>query len=42
MHRNTLSRTLAELKLDVRQFRDGGRRPVRGEKALLAEKKAAR
>lgn len=42
MHRNTLSRTLAELKLDVRQFRDGGRRPVRGEKAPLAEKKAAR
>jgi len=27
MHRNTLSRTLAELKLDVRQLRDGGRRP---------------
>jgi Fis family transcriptional regulator, factor for inversion stimulation protein len=32
MHRNTLSRTIAELKLDVRQFRDGGRRPVRSEK----------
>jgi DNA-binding NtrC family response regulator len=30
MHRNTLSRTIAELKLDVRQLRDGGRRkPVR-------------
>ncbi|HKR97797.1 MAG TPA: helix-turn-helix domain-containing protein, partial [Candidatus Angelobacter sp.] len=28
MHRNTLSRTIAELKLDVRQLRDGGRRPV--------------
>lgn len=27
MHRNTLSRTLVELKLDVRQLRDGGRRP---------------
>jgi len=26
MHRNTLSRTIAELKLDVRQLRDG-RRP---------------
>jgi len=25
MHRNTLSRTLTELKLDVRQFRDVGR-----------------
>jgi len=32
MNRNTLSRTIAELKLDVRQFRDGGRRPVRSEK----------
>lgn len=42
MHRNTLSRTLAELKLDVRQFRDGGRRPVRSEKGLPMEKKAAR
>ena len=42
MHRNTLSRILAELKLDVRQFRDGGRRPVRGEKVQVAEKKAAR
>lgn len=27
MHRNTLSRTIAELKLDVRQFRDGRRPP---------------
>ncbi len=42
MHRNTLSRTLTELKLDVRQFRDGGRRPVRSEKGLPMEKKAAR
>ena len=42
MHRNTLSRTLAELKLDVRQFRDGGRRPVRGEKPLAMEKRVAR
>jgi Fis family transcriptional regulator, factor for inversion stimulation protein len=42
MHRNTLSRTIAELKLDVRQFRDVGRRPVRSEKALTLEKKAAR
>lgn len=29
MHRNTLSRTITELKLDVRQLRDGGRRPPR-------------
>lgn len=42
MHRNTLSRTLAELKLDVRQFRDGGRRPVRAERPLALEKRAAR
>ena len=42
MHRNTLSRTISELKLDVRVFRDGARRPVRSEKALALEKKAAR
>lgn len=38
MHRNTLSRTIAELKLEVRQFRDGARRPVRSEKTVPAEK----
>ena len=27
MHRNTLSRTISELKIDVRQLRDGGKRP---------------
>jgi DNA-binding NtrC family response regulator len=37
MHRNTLSRTIAELKLDVRTLRDG-RRPVRSEKMLPLEK----
>ncbi len=42
MHRNTLSRTITELKLDVRQFRDGGRRPVRSEKPLVVEKKVVR
>jgi DNA-binding NtrC family response regulator len=42
MHRNTLSRTISELKLDVRVFRDGARRPVRGEKPIALEKKAAR
>jgi Fis family transcriptional regulator, factor for inversion stimulation protein len=41
MHRNTLSRTIADLQLDVRQFRDG-RRPVRSERPLVLEKKAAR
>jgi DNA-binding protein Fis len=43
MHRNTLSRTIAELDLDVRQLRDGGRRPVRSEKPpVLDSKKIAR
>jgi Fis family transcriptional regulator len=42
MHRNTLSRTVAELNLDVREFRDVGRRPVRSEKGLPLEKKAVR
>ena len=42
MHRNTLSRTIAELKLDVRQFRDGGPRPVRSERPISMEKKFAR
>ncbi len=38
MHRNTLSRTITELKLDVKQFRDMGRRPVRSEKTLPVDK----
>ena len=42
MHRNTLSRTIAELKLDVRPFRDGARRPVRSERPLPVEKKLVR
>jgi Fis family transcriptional regulator len=45
MHRNTLSRTITELKLDVRALRNGGRRPPRSARpttALLMEKKAAR
>ena len=29
MHRNTLSRTISELKIDVRQLRDGVKRPPR-------------
>lgn len=44
MHRNTLSRTITELKLDVKAIRNGGRRPPRSERPALAamEKKAAR
>jgi DNA-binding NtrC family response regulator len=41
MHRNTLSRTIAELKVDVRALRSGARRPPRGERPVL-EKKMAR
>ncbi len=33
MHRNTLSRTLAELDLDTTQIRNGMRRPVMSERA---------
>lgn len=29
MHRNTLSRTIAELDIDIRQFTPGRRKPVR-------------
>jgi Fis family transcriptional regulator len=42
MHRNTLSRTIAELKLDVRAIRSGVRRPPRGARPQVMEKKAAR
>ncbi len=52
MHRNTLSRTLTELNLDVRLLRKSqsqsstkekdGRRPPRSAEAPAAEKKAAR
>ncbi len=42
MHRNTLSRTIAELKLDVRAVRNGARRPPHGTRSLSMEKKAAR
>jgi DNA-binding NtrC family response regulator len=42
MHRNTLSRTIAELKVDVRGLREGARRPPRSARPLAMEKKAAR
>ncbi|MGZ4811505.1 MAG: helix-turn-helix domain-containing protein [Terriglobales bacterium] len=42
MHRNTLSRTITELKVDVRSLRDGARRPPRSARPLTLEKKAAR
>jgi DNA-binding NtrC family response regulator len=42
MHRNTLSRTISELDLDVRAVRAGARRPPKSEKSLVMEKKIAR
>jgi Fis family transcriptional regulator, factor for inversion stimulation protein len=42
MHRNTLSRTLTELKIDVRQLREGTRRPPRSARPGSLEKKVAR
>jgi Fis family transcriptional regulator, factor for inversion stimulation protein len=42
MHRNTLSRTIEELKIDVREFRDVGKRPPRSARAGMYDKKAAR
>lgn len=44
MHRNTLSRTIDELKIDVRAVRDGAKRPPRSARpaAFAIEKKIAR
>lgn len=42
MHRNTLSRTITELNVDVRALREGARRPPRSARPLMLEKKAAR
>lgn len=43
MHRNTLSRTIAELKLDIRSVRGISRRPPRAaERPIAFDKKAAR
>lgn len=42
MHRNTLSRTIAELKLDIRSVRNGARRPPRSARPAPLERKAAR
>jgi DNA-binding protein Fis len=42
MHRNTLSRTITELKLDIRAVRNGARRPPRSARPAPVERKAAR
>lgn len=42
MHRNTLSRAIAELDLDIRALRSGTRRPPRSARPLSLEKRAVR
>ena len=42
MHRNTLSRTITELRIDVRQLRDGSKRPPRSARVATYEKRAVR
>jgi DNA-binding NtrC family response regulator len=42
MHRNTLSRTLNELKIDVQQLRDGVKRPPHSARPGTLEKKTVR
>jgi Fis family transcriptional regulator len=42
MHRNTLSRTITELKIDVRQLRAGTKRPPRSARLNSYDKKAIR
>ncbi len=39
MHRNTLSRTMQELKIDVRLMRAGGKRPPRSARPITLERK---
>jgi Fis family transcriptional regulator len=41
MHRNTLRRTIAELKLDAEQIRSGLKRPPRGEHPVFEAKETA-
>jgi Fis family transcriptional regulator len=42
MHRNTLSRTITELKIDIRQLRAGVKRPPRSARPTAYDKKAVR
>ena len=42
VHRNTLSRILAELEIDPTQVRSGLRRPPRSERALFDAQQMAR
>jgi Fis family transcriptional regulator, factor for inversion stimulation protein len=42
MHRNTLSRTMQELKIDVRSLRAGAKRPPRSARPVTLERKQVR
>ncbi|HWZ81059.1 MAG TPA: helix-turn-helix domain-containing protein [Terriglobales bacterium] len=42
MHRNTLSRTMQELKVDVRQLREGTKRPPRSARPTTFDRKVVR
>ena len=42
MHRNTLSRTISELKIDIRQLRAGVKRPPRSARPAAYDKKLVR
>lgn len=42
MHRNTLSRTIAELEIDPSQIRRGLKRPSRSERLVFEAKQASR
>ncbi len=42
MHRNTLSRTMAELELDPSQIRGGLKRPPRSERPVFEANRVAR
>ena len=42
MHRNTLSRTMQELKIDVCSLRAGAKRPPRSARPAILEKKQVR
>ncbi len=42
MHRNTLSRTMQELRIDVRPLREGAKRPPRSARPVSVERKAIR
>src|ERR1700735_5449063 len=42
MHRNTLSRTMTELKIDVQSLRAGAKRPPRSARPAIFDRKQVR